>query len=578
MKFFNSLLKLIKSDKNLQSKQDNFVSHQGEDEFLTNKPEEKEVPNQLDQTASDTSIEIEEEKDESPDKKLADSEFSIDTEEEKDAKNDEKLSGSKPKKIIKKDFRKIKEEFTHSRDYFFISRAVNDLKDGKSINYVNLKKKISRKWDLSTNEIYKIVLEEIERQGLDKSLAHQSERSRHRLDDQLRTEAQREEKRREEERKAQERREEEKRNAQAQREEAKRQADELRLQKKREREEEALRKQQKEEKISRFTVSPQYSFIQKAATKLKEGELIDYSQLKFEIGTDWQFLTAELDELVSGELSKEGLIQIELERRIRNKNSFRAGEEYKYVTQFAAKLSSFSELSDLMQLQMLLNSKNWYFSVDELKKIVSEEHQKQSLEKLKSKVLNNNFIDRDGILRNFLNFYRITDNTNIKFLALILEEKFLNKEDLHRLKNDLTELENKIKVANFEKRLAAVNDAIQIHDVDQFSGYEFEDFLKNLFSKMGYQVSQTKLSGDQGADLVVSKLGEKTVIQAKCYSGKVGNSAIQEIVAAISLYKAQRGMVVTNNYFTPAAIQLAGANNIELINRDALNVMINNYW
>ena len=95
---------------------------------------------------------------------------------------------------------------------------------------------------------------------------------------------------------------------------------------------------------------------------------------------------------------------------------------------------------------------------------------------------------------------------------------------------------------------------------------------------MGYQVEQTRLSGDQGADLVVVKFGEKTVIQAKCYSGKVGNYAIQEIFAAMNLYKAHKGMVVTNNYFTPAAFELADANNIELIDRDSLEELIRKFW
>ena len=95
---------------------------------------------------------------------------------------------------------------------------------------------------------------------------------------------------------------------------------------------------------------------------------------------------------------------------------------------------------------------------------------------------------------------------------------------------------------------------------------------------MGYQVEQTRLSGDQGADLVIVKFGEKTVIQAKRFGGKVGNKAVQEIMAAISLYEAQKGMVITNNYFTPAAVKLANANNIELVDRDALEELINKHW
>ena len=96
------------------------------------------------------------------------------------------------------------------------------------------------------------------------------------------------------------------------------------------------------------------------------------------------------------------------------------------------------------------------------------------------------------------------------------------------------------------------------------------DFLSDLYNKMGYEVEPTKLSGDQGADVVVIKFGEKTVIQAKRYGGTVGNKAVQEIIAAISLYKAQKGIVITNNYFTKSAVELAEANKIELIDRDGL--------
>ncbi len=37
-------------------------------------------------------------------------------------------------------------------------------------------------------------------------------------------------------------------------------------------------------------------------------------------------------------------------------------------------------------------------------------------------------------------------------------------------------------------------------------------------------------------------------------------------------------MVVTNNYFTPAAVALANANNIELVDRNDLEELINKHW
>jgi len=116
-----------------------------------------------------------------------------------------------------------------------------------------------------------------------------------------------------------------------------------------------------------------------------------------------------------------------------------------------------------------------------------------------------------------------------------------------------------------------------IKDVDVMNGFEFEGFLNILFKKMGYEVTQTKLSGDQGADLIVSKLGETTVIQAKRSNGKISNNAIQEVSASIKHYKAQKGMVITNNYFTPSAIELAKSNSIILVDRHKLTDLIKEY-
>lgn len=109
-------------------------------------------------------------------------------------------------------------------------------------------------------------------------------------------------------------------------------------------------------------------------------------------------------------------------------------------------------------------------------------------------------------------------------------------------------------------------DADLLQRIDSMDGYEFEKFLKELFSRMGYEVMHTQLSGDQGADLVVIKHGQKTVVQAKRFSGSVGNGAVQEVVGAIKFYKADKGMVVTNSEYTASARKLALANNVELIN------------
>jgi restriction system protein len=81
----------------------------------------------------------------------------------------------------------------------------------------------------------------------------------------------------------------------------------------------------------------------------------------------------------------------------------------------------------------------------------------------------------------------------------------------------------------------------------------------------GWHVSATAATGDQGADIIASKGERRVIIQAKRYSGAVGNKAVQEVVGAILFYGGTEGCVVTNSTFTPAACALAQKNNIRLI-------------
>lgn len=109
-----------------------------------------------------------------------------------------------------------------------------------------------------------------------------------------------------------------------------------------------------------------------------------------------------------------------------------------------------------------------------------------------------------------------------------------------------------------------------IHEIDKMDGVVFEHYLKELFITNGYKVEVTKSSGDYGADLILKKENKKIVVQAKRYSKPVGIKAVQEIKAAQNHYKAQEAWVVTNNYFTKAAFNLAKSNNVSLIHRDRL--------
>jgi restriction system protein len=130
-----------------------------------------------------------------------------------------------------------------------------------------------------------------------------------------------------------------------------------------------------------------------------------------------------------------------------------------------------------------------------------------------------------------------------------------------------------LRVYNFFKAQRWL-DGIEMQQIDQMSGLEFERACAEIFRRSGYAVTHTKQTGDQGADLILDRRSERSIVQAKRWSSTVGNGAVQEIVAAKAMYKANRAIVITNNFFTAAARVLATANAVELLDRSDLAKML----
>lgn len=115
------------------------------------------------------------------------------------------------------------------------------------------------------------------------------------------------------------------------------------------------------------------------------------------------------------------------------------------------------------------------------------------------------------------------------------------------------------------------------HDFDLLSCYDFECYVAKIFATLGYKYNITPKSGDKGADIILHDENNcETVVQVKQYSHKVGVSAIQEIYSAKDYYFANNAIVVTNNYFTKQATDMAGRLGVRLIDRDELLQMKNN--
>lgn len=260
---------------------------------------------------------------------------------------------------------------------------------------------------------------------------------------------------------------------------------------------------------------------------------------------------------------------------------------YIFIEKFIIRFENRFELSDTINLQKLLKYKGTPLEIEYLNEIIKEELELQTLKKELQTL--NKFkeiltINRPTTLEEYVeNFYQVTEHNYKDKLPLF--EKILQEDNIHfspqQINSIIDEINKKEKIKRFEKELMASDEVgspfISIEDIDNLDGFQFENFLKILFENMGYKVNQTPLSGDQGADLILEKFNEKTVVQAKRYHGSVNNKAVQEVVASISHYNANKGMVVTNSIFTSSAIELAKSNDIKLVDKIYLKKWLKTY-
>ncbi|QKZ04851.1 restriction endonuclease [Pseudomonas eucalypticola] len=121
------------------------------------------------------------------------------------------------------------------------------------------------------------------------------------------------------------------------------------------------------------------------------------------------------------------------------------------------------------------------------------------------------------------------------------------------------------------------NRFITMYLVDAMDGFQFEAFLVEIFQTIGFDVKETKKTADQGADLFVSRFGKNMVIQAKNYTGAVGNAAVQQAISAKAFYGCDEAMVVTNSYYTKSAKELATTAGVRLIDREGLQSYLDDY-
>jgi len=317
----------------------------------------------------------------------------------------------------------------------------------------------------------------------------------------------------------------------------------------------------------------------KACPKCGISDLKDDSLFCIQCGARLSSAKSELNNISEAEKLK-----IEIEESL---SDLKASGNIQLIRNFIDRYPNFdSRDQNFSNLNALLSKKGSNLTNFELLAVIVAIKEDDQFEYVKTRILHNNPKSSDECVKNYLEIFGVINKSyisdserkrykmNIDGLTRILKEQF----DYHgNLASDFLRIEKEIQLEKFENSITGnqySRTRITIDDIDRISGYDFEIVLKTLFKKMGYHVIHTPLSGDQGADLIVEKFGVKTVVQAKNWQNNVTNSGIQEIVAAVKHFDAQRAMVISTSGFTQSARDLARSNKVVLWDRSILITML----
>lgn len=160
-------------------------------------------------------------------------------------------------------------------------------------------------------------------------------------------------------------------------------------------------------------------------------------------------------------------------------------------------------------------------------------------------------------------------------ITCLLYSKFCKRNLNLGYIEDLVDLYDEFDI---EKVISGEINNIELDKIDdEMDGYNFENCSANLLLNNGFNnVKVTQYSGDFGVDIIAYKDDIKYAIQCKKYSSPVGIKAVQEVIGSKTMNDCHIAVVLTNNFFTSSAKELAKKNNVLLWDRNKLKELINN--
>jgi len=125
---------------------------------------------------------------------------------------------------------------------------------------------------------------------------------------------------------------------------------------------------------------------------------------------------------------------------------------------------------------------------------------------------------------------------------------------------------------------------LNIDSLQALDPVDFEDLVKVLLNRMGFNATTTKASGDGGIDLIAVNekpiIGGKYIIQCKRYAigNNVGEAIIRELYGVMHAENANKGILITTSDFSKQAINFSQDKAIELLNGYSLLSLLKQYF
>jgi restriction system protein len=156
--------------------------------------------------------------------------------------------------------------------------------------------------------------------------------------------------------------------------------------------------------------------------------------------------------------------------------------------------------------------------------------------------------------------------------ALFKAERYahnLDPSERSRVEDDLETIRNVLREGRERAdrlRHQAKRADLKLAQLASLTPEGFEEFVAEVFEAMGYEVEVLGGTGDEGADLRVTRKGLLGVVQCKYHKkGVVGSPELQKFLGTIHHTSSHKGFFVTTRTFSLAAEKFVAEHPIELI-------------